>query len=120
MKATGKRVISYSVGMVILAVGLALTAQTGLGTSPLTSIAFVLARTLDRQFADTTLVMFTVFVLGEMALEKERTARRMVMLLMQIPLSIVFTRVMGLVQSGGICPHAPWRHGCCFCCWPLC
>lgn len=99
MKATGKRVISYTVGMVLLAVGLALTAQTGLGTSPLTSIAFVLARILDRQFADTTLVMFTVFVLGEMALEKERTARRMVMLLMQIPLSIVFTRVMGLVQS---------------------
>ena len=70
-KTTSARWIRYSIGMTVLAVGLALTAQTGLGTSPLTSIAFVLAEASGWTFADMTLVMFSVFILGQILLEKE-------------------------------------------------
>ena len=93
-----RRTVCYAVGMFILAVGLTLTAQSGLGTSPLTSIAFVLGQIVGIAFSDATLIMFSLFVAVQIALEKRKTAANVVRLLLQIPLSILFTRVMGLVQ----------------------
>ncbi|MBQ9300310.1 MAG: hypothetical protein IJ214_07330 [Clostridia bacterium] len=93
-----KRLASYIAGMALLAAGLTLTAMTGLGTSPLTAVAFVIAQWTGAKFADMVLVMFSVFVLGEIALEKQKTARNILLLLLQIPLSVAFTRFMGLIQ----------------------
>lgn len=92
------RTVCYVTGMFILAAGLTLTAQSGLGTSPLTSIAFVLGRILCIPFSDATLMIFSLFVVVQIVLEKQKTAVSVMRLLLQIPLSILFTRVMGLVQ----------------------
>ncbi len=97
-KISVRRLTIYIVGMTILAVGLTLTAQSGLGTSPLTSIAFVLGEALHIRFSDATLIMFSLFVVVQIALEKQKTTGNIIRLLLQIPLSILFTRVMGLVQ----------------------
>ena len=98
MSAQFKRYASYTVGMILLAIGLTLTAQTHLGTSPLTSVAYVLAEYTHNTFSNMTLLMFTLFVLAQIALAGKPTARKTVELLLQIPLSLVFTRVMGAVQ----------------------
>ena len=95
---SARRLLCYTAGMIILAIGLTLTAQSGLGTSPLTSIAFVLGKCLDMRFSDTTLIMFSVFVIIQIILEKKKTPAAISKLLLQIPLSILFTRVMGLIQ----------------------
>lgn len=97
-RSTLVRWLRYAVGMTLLAVGLTLTAQSGLGTSPLTSVAFVLGECLSLRFSDATLIMFTVFVAAQIALESKRTPGKLVRLLLQLPLSLAFTRVMGLVQ----------------------
>lgn len=98
VSAQFRRYASYTVGMILLAVGLTLTAQTHLGTSPLTSVAYVLAEYTHNTFSNMTLLMFTLFVLAQIALAGKPTARKTAELLLQIPLSLVFTRVMGLVQ----------------------
>ena len=95
---SAKRLLCYTAGMLILAIGLTLTAQSGLGTSPLTSIAFVMGKCLDIRFSDATLIMFSLFVVVQIILEKKKTPLIMGKLLLQIPLSILFTRVMGLIQ----------------------
>ena len=97
-KISIRRLSVYIIGMTVLAVGLSLAAQSGLGTSALTAVAFVLDKRIGIPFADATLGMFVVFVLIEILVEKQKTARRIVKLLLQIPLSIAFTQVMGLVQ----------------------
>ncbi len=97
-KISIRRLSVYIIGMTVLAVGLSLAAQSGLGTSALTAVAFVLGKRIGIPFADATLGMFVVFVLIEILVEKQKTARRIVKLLLQIPLSIAFTQVMGLVQ----------------------
>lgn len=93
-----KRLLCYTAGMLILAIGLTLTAQSGVGTSPLTSIAFVLGKCLNIRFSDATLIMFSLFVIVQIILEKKKTPLTVGKLLLQIPLSILFTRVMGLIQ----------------------
>ena len=98
VSAQFKRYASYTVGMILLAIGLTLTAQTHLGTSPLTSVAYVLAEYTHNTFSNMTLLMFTLFVLAQIALARKPTARKTAELLLQIPLSLVFTRVMGAVQ----------------------
>ena len=98
VSAQFKRYASYTVGMILLAIGLTLTAQTHLGTSPLTSVAYVLAEYTHNTFSNMTLLMFTLFVLAQIALAGKPTARKTAELLLQMPLSLVFTRVMGAVQ----------------------
>lgn len=91
-----RRATLYIVGMVLLAWGLALTAETQLGTSPLTSIAFVAASRLNIPFSDATLGLFLLYVIAQLGLR--RPPNTVFSILLQIPLSILFTRVMGLVQ----------------------
>ena len=75
VSAQFKRYASYTVGMILLAIGLTLTAQTHLGTSPLTSVAYVLAEYTHNTFSNMTLLMFTLFVLAQIALAGKPTAR---------------------------------------------
>lgn len=91
-----RRVSLYIVGMILLAWGLALTAETQLGTSPLTSVAFVVASHLNISFSDATLGLFLLYVIAQLSLRHPPNA--IFLILLQIPLSILFTRVMGIVQ----------------------
>lgn len=86
----------YVSGLVILALGITLNTKTGLGVSPIVSIPFVAAQAGGWSIGDTTLVSYIVFMLIQWAL-KGRAYR--VWDLLQLPLSIVFTRFMNLFSG---------------------
>lgn len=101
--STAMRVALYALGMTLLAIGLTLTAETELGTSPLTSIAFVLAAYTNISFSDMTFLVFCIYIAVQLVLRFKK--EKMVFILLQIPLSVAFTQVMritqGLIDIGG-------------------
>lgn len=93
----------YLAGLVLLALGLVLNTKTGMGASPIVSIALCASTLAGGSFANWTLAWYCVLVLAEMVLHLLRRRGRLclVMDLLQLPLSLVFTRFMGLF-SGAI------------------
>lgn len=109
------RVIFYAAGLLILALGIILNTKAGLGVSPIISVAYSISQIRDWNFGNTTLGLYTVFVVLEMFMHtiKNMYDRRhgdaalaqatkhslkfiLLMDFLQIPLSIVFTRFMNL------------------------
>lgn len=91
------RAVYYILGLTILALGLTLNAKTGLGVSPITSLPYTVSEILQINFGNTVFVSYLVFIAIELVLKKQRSER--VMIILQIPLSVVFTRVMNLFGS---------------------
>lgn len=109
------RAIIYVAGLLILAMGLTLNTKAGLGVSPIISIAYSASVITGYNFGNTTLVLYSLFVVIEIILHVVRGRRfartnrvelrhaqkvdaRLVLLmdLLQIPLSIVFTRFLNI------------------------
>ncbi len=88
----------YLCGLVILALGITLNTKTGLGVSPIVSIPFTAAQIGGWSIGDTTLVSYLVFMLLQLVLKGKKYK---LWDLLQLPLSIVFTRLMN-VFSGWI------------------
>lgn len=86
----------YLLGMMILAMGLILNTKSNLGSSPIISIAYTFSFLCDISFANLTLMLYVLFVFLEFILKGKN--RRWTDIL-QIPLSIVFTRFMGLFSG---------------------
>ena len=101
------RLTDYLAGLMLLALGLTLNVKSDLGVSPIISSANVFSATLPCPIGDATFVLYSLFVLAEMAIHlvlwrrrKEGSiARRLVMDMLQLPLSLVFTRVMNLFEA---------------------
>lgn len=101
------RLTVYLAGLMLLALGLTLNVKSDLGVSPIISSANVFSATLPCPIGDATFVLYSLFVLAEMAIHlviwrrrKEGSiARRLVMDMLQLPLSLVFTRVMNLFEA---------------------
>ena len=55
------RFLIYLAGMVILAIGITLNTKTGLGVSPIISIAYCVSSILDWNFGNTTMGLYCVF-----------------------------------------------------------
>lgn len=94
------RAALYVVGMVLLALGLVLNTKTGLGTSPLVSIAYCIAQLSALSFSNATFLMYCLFVVIEILLHLLRRRRTLAALdILQLPFSLVFTRFMGLFDA---------------------
>ena len=112
------RILFYAGGLLVLALGLTLNTKTGLGVSPIISVAYSTATIFDHNFGNTTLVLYSIFVVIEMVLHLIRHMRHsgkteealvhaekkdlkliLMMDLLQIPLSIVFTRVLNVFSA---------------------
>ncbi len=93
------RFLFYAVGIMILALGLILNTKAGLGVSPIMSLPYCISEIWGWNFGDTTLVIYCIFV-GLQFLLKGKRAR--LYDLLQIPFSVVFTRVLnfynGIIQ----------------------
>lgn len=106
MKRSVLRWIFYLIGMVVLAVGLTLNTKTGLGVSAIMSVPFAVSEIWKLNFGNVTLVVYIVFILVQMALhiclKKKFTGRKLgvtlILDVLQLPLSLVFTRVINLVS----------------------
>lgn len=123
------RVLIYIAGLLILAMGLTLNTKAGLGVSPIISVSYSVSEITHHNFGNTTLVLYTIFVILELILHNIREkqyekrvekslretendtedllkhANRMnrklifIMDILQIPLSIVFTRFLNVFSS---------------------
>ncbi len=94
------RFMIYIAGLVLLALGLSLNVKTGMGASAIVSVSYALSLASGVGFGDTTLMLYALFVVLELlvlALAHKLDAKRAVLTLLQLPLSLVFTRVMDLV-----------------------
>ena len=112
------RILFYAAGLLVLALGLTLNTKTGLGVSPIISVAFSISEIFDHNFGNMTLALYSVFVVIEMVLHLLRDFRyskegqgalvhagkkdlKLILLMdfLQIPLSIVFTRFLNVFSA---------------------
>ena len=102
------RITFYIMGLLILALGIILNTKSGLGVSPIISVAYSIATIWDLNFGNTTFVLYASFVVIEMILHilmsKRQHAGKALALtlgkdLLQLPLSLVFTRFMNLFSA---------------------
>ena len=113
-KSSVYRIIFYVTGLLILALGIILNTKSGLGVSPIISVSYSISTILDMNFGNITFVLYTVFVMTELILHTVRNrkegkileseARRSLPLvlgmdILQLPLSLVFTRFMNLFSA---------------------
>ena len=66
----GIRWVLYTLGMLVLALGLTLNTKTGLGVSPIISVAFGVSEIWGLNFGDVTFLLYGLFVAGQIALER--------------------------------------------------
>ena len=91
------RIGIYLAGMTLLALGITLTTLAGLGASAIVSVPYTVSRGFGLNFANLTLIFYCSFVAVEFVINGKR--RRWLDLL-QIPVSILFTRFRALFQWG--------------------
>lgn len=100
------RGIFYVLGLLILALGIILNTKSGLGVSPIISVSYSISTILGVNFGNMTFVLYAVFVVVEVlihiALKKGQGKELLITLgkdLLQLPLSLVFTRFMNLFSA---------------------
>ena len=109
----------YLLGLLILAMGLTLNTKAGLGVSAIISVSSSISEVFGYSFGNTTLGLYSVFIVigiilhiirdrryekntAEALKNAGRRNRKLVLLmdLLQLPLSIVFTRFLNLFSAG--------------------
>lgn len=117
-KTTIYRILIYTAGLLILAMGLTLNTKAGLGVSPIISVSYSISEITHHNFGNMTMLLYCSFVVVEIILhlfrekryEKEsnnmfehanKVDRKLIFImdLLQIPLSIVFTRFLNLFSA---------------------
>ena len=89
------RVVIYLLGMVLLALGITLNTQAGLGASAIVSVPYTISQGTGMNFANLTLIVYCVLVVAQFFI-KGKNWRWIDAL--QVVVSIVFTRFMALFQ----------------------
>lgn len=109
------RGLFYISGLLLLALGITLNTKAELGVSPIISVAYVAAVIKDFNFGNTTFVLYASFVAVEILLhtlryrkaesapskETEHASFQSILIkdILQLPLSLVFTRFMNLFSG---------------------
>lgn len=112
------RILFYIAGLLILALGIILNTKCGLGVSPIISVAFSISTITHCNFGNMTFLLYAIFVLVELLIHLALNHRYCVhpdrapvirrnlkmflffaMDLLQLPLSLVFTRFMNLFSA---------------------
>lgn len=101
------RFFFYLIGLLFLAFGITLNTTTGLGVTAIISVSHAFSVILGVQIGDTTLCLYSLFIIIEiiinLALKKRNDEfplrRQIILALLQLPLSLVFTRVMNIFES---------------------
>lgn len=93
----------YILGMLILALGLTLNTKAGLGVSAIISVPYCISEITNTNFGDMTFIAYVIFVIVEMILhytqpEKFDRKRQLILDVLQIPISLLFTRVLNIYE----------------------
>lgn len=95
-KQLATRWVVYLVGMFILAAGLTLNTKTGLGASAIVSVAHTISLCTGFTLGNITLVTYLLFIAAQFVLKgKQRSGLD----LLQLVVSVVFTRVLDLLKA---------------------
>lgn len=86
----------YLLGLAVLALGITLNTKTGLGVSAIVSVPYVCAVIGGWSIGNATLVSYVIFMAVQFALKRKEYKLAD---LLQLPLSIVFTRFMNLFSD---------------------
>lgn len=90
------RVVIYLFGMVLLALGITLNTRAGLGASAIVSMPYTISRGFGGTLADLTLIFYCILVVAQFFIKGKNWRWTD---LLQVVVSIVFTRFMALFQS---------------------
>lgn len=93
----------YLFGMLVLALGLILNIKAGLGSSAIMSVAYTISEGAGLNLGDMTFVIYCLFIAAQMLINGKN---RSWLDLLQLPLSLVFTRFMNLFKAA-----IPYEHG---------
>lgn len=92
-----KRIIVYIVGLLILALGLTLNTKASLGVSPIISVPYSISQITGLNFGDLTFIEYALFVFVEIMIHLgEKNKKIIVADLLQLPLSLIFTRLLNV------------------------
>lgn len=86
----------YSLGMVALAVGITLNTKTGLGVSPIISVAYSISEIWGLNFGDMTFILYALFVAAQFALRGKKSHWYD---LLQLVVSLIFSRLLNLFAA---------------------
>lgn len=89
------RVLLYLAGMALLALGITLNTKAGLGASAIVSVPYTISQGTGLDFSNLTLLVYCILVAAQFFIKGKN--RRWIDLL-QVVVSIVFTRFMALFQ----------------------
>ena len=108
-KARAVRVLFYLLGLLTLAFGLTLNTKTGFGVSPIVSVAYTVSSIWELNFGNVMLAEYVVFAALEIVLHilmwrqnrmsVSRFRSILIMDLLQLPLTLLFTRFMNLFST---------------------
>lgn len=87
------RIFFYILSLLVLSLGITLNTKTGLGVSPIVSVAYSISKIFHWNFGNVTFGLYVAFVVAELLL---RGKDRRYYDLLQIPLSLVFTRFLNI------------------------
>lgn len=95
-----KCLLIYFVGLFILALGLTLNTKANLGVSPIISVPYSISQITGFNFGDLTFIEYVVFVLIQIWIHvSEKNKKRILSDLLQLPLSLVFTRFLNIFSA---------------------
>ena len=86
------RLLIYAAGLIILACGITMNTKTGMGVSPIISVPYSISEIWGLNFGNMTFIVYTIFVIIQAVLMHRITLD----LILQLPLSLVFTRFLNL------------------------
>lgn len=90
------RGIMYCIGLIILALGIILNTKTGLGVSPIISIPYCISNIWKVNLGNSTMCIYILCVVGQIALRRKKFNA---FDLLQIPMSIIFSRVINFFND---------------------
>lgn len=106
-KRTVYRIFFYILGICTLALGLTLSTKTNLGASAIIAVAFSISELCGMQLGDATLILYIVFIAVQIVLHLmpgKRAPfdkrRELIIDILQLPFSIIFTRLLNLYAAG--------------------
>lgn len=87
------RSLYYVIGLVLLAIGITLNTKTLWGVSAIISVPYTIAKIFDFNLGNATLAAYVIMVIAQFFIKGKN---RSLIDLLQIPLSIVFTRFLNV------------------------
>jgi uncharacterized membrane protein YczE len=90
-----KRYLSLLAGLILSAAGIALVTKAGLGTSPISSLPYVLSFIGRLSFGEWTFIINMCMMVGQIAILRSSFP---FMQLLQIPMTVIFSFVIDLVM----------------------